>query len=127
MPALKKRSLPMDFDQAVSVHSKWKRKLRHYVAKRDGSLRPVDVSLDHKCVLGQWIYAEGAAYSSMPEYTRLKYEHARFHMVAAELVKKANAGESVDAEMVPCSNSEFSTASSAIVIAIMAMKKRLSG
>jgi Chemoreceptor zinc-binding domain len=117
----------MDFDQAVSAHTKWKRKLRRYVAKHDGSLRPGDVSLDHECVLGQWIYAEGAAYSSMPEYTKLKFEHARFHMVAAELVKKANAGESVSAEMVPCSNSEFSTSSSAVVIAIMAMKKRVCG
>ncbi len=126
MPALI-RGVRVDFDEAVSLHTKWKRKLRHYVAKRDGSLRPADVSLDHKCVLGQWIYAACAAYSSMPEYTKLKYEHARFHMVAAELVKKANAGESVSTEMVPCSNSEFSTASSAIVIAIMAMKKRLSG
>jgi hypothetical protein len=45
----------MDFDEAVGTHSKWKRKLRRYVAKHDGSLRPADVSLDHKCVLGQWI------------------------------------------------------------------------
>ena len=117
----------MDFDEAVSTHSKWKRKLRHYLAKHDGSLRPAGVSLDHKCVLGQWIYSEGATYSSLPEFTRLKYEHARFHSVAAELVKKANSGESVTEEMAPCSNSAFSTASAAIVIAIMAMKKRLSG
>jgi hypothetical protein len=67
-----------------------------------------------------------AAHASLPEYTKLKYEHARFHLVAAELVKKANAGESVSAEMEPCCNSQFSTSSSAIVIAIMAMKKRLS-
>jgi methyl-accepting chemotaxis protein len=116
----------MDFEDAVGTHSKWKRKLRHYVAKHDGSLRPADVSLDHKCVLGQWIYRESATYSTFPEFTRLKYEHARFHAVAAELVKKANAGESVTGEMAPCSNSAFSTASAAIVIAIMAMKKRLS-
>lgn len=116
----------MDFDEVVGTHSKWKRKLRHYVAKHDGSLRPADVSLDHKCVLGQWIYGEGAKYSSLPEYARLKYEHARFHSIAAEVVKKANSGESVSAEMAPCSNSAFSTASAAIVIAIMAMKKRLS-
>jgi hypothetical protein len=54
----------MDFDEAVS---KWKCKLRHYLAKHDGSLRPADVSLDHKCVLGQWIYSEGATYSSLPQ------------------------------------------------------------
>ena len=47
----------MDFDEAVGTHTKWKRRLRQYVAKHDGSLHPADVSLDHKCVLGQWIYA----------------------------------------------------------------------
>lgn len=116
----------MDFDEAVGNHTKWKRKLRHYVAKHDGSLRPADVSVDHKCVLGHWIYGEGRKYSSFPEFTKLKYEHARFHMIAAEIVKKANAGEWISAEMEPCSNSEFSISSAAIVGALVAMKKRLS-
>jgi len=116
----------MDFDEAIGTHSKWKRSLRIALAKRDGSLHPAAISLDHKCVLGFWIYGEGARYSSLPEYTQLKYAHSRFHMVAAEVVKKAISGESVRTEMAPCSNSEFSTTSSAVVIALMAMKKRLS-
>jgi hypothetical protein len=116
----------MDFDEAVTLHSKWKRKLRAALTKRDGSLRPADVSVDHRCVLGKWIYSDGASHSALPEYTKLKYEHARFHLVAAELVRKANSGDPVDAEMEPCANSEFSTSSSAIVISLMAMKKRLS-
>jgi hypothetical protein len=125
MPGLSGR-MGMDFDEAIGIHSKWKRKLRQSLAKHDGTLRPAEVSLDHKCVLGQWIYSEGASYSALPEFTKMKYEHARFHRVAAELVTKANSGESIDVLMEPCSNSEFSTASAAVVMAIMAMKKRLS-
>ena len=117
----------MDFDEAVGLHSKWKRKLRQALANRDGSMRPAEVTVDYKCVLGSWIYGEGAAHSALPEYTKLKYEHARFHSVAADLVKRANAGELVDAEMEPCSTSEFSIASAATVIAMMEMKKWLSG
>jgi hypothetical protein len=113
----------MDFDEAIAAHTVWKNKMRRSLAKRDGSINPADVSLDHKCRLGAWIYGEGASYRSLPEYVKLKYEHARFHMVAADLVKRANAGESIDAEMDPCSNSEFSTSSSAVVIAIVVMKK----
>lgn len=116
----------MDFDEAIGTHSKWKRKLRRCLAKHDGGLSPADVSLDHTCALGEWIYGEGASYSALPEYRKLKYEHARFHMVAAEMVRKANSGESIDAAMEPCSNSEFSTSSASIVMALMAMKKRLS-
>lgn len=115
----------MDFDEAVHSHSQWKRVLRRGLAKHDIGLLPADVSVDHKCALGQWIYGEGASHSSLPEYTKLKVEHARFHLVAAELVRKANSGQSVDKAMEPCSTSEFSTSSSAVVIAIIAMKKRL--
>jgi len=116
----------MDFDDAIGTHSKRKRKLRRCLAKDDGGLSPADVSLDHKCALGDWIYGEGASHSALPEYRKLKYEHARFHAVAAEMVRKANSGESIDAAMEPCSNSEFSISSASIVMALMAMKKRLS-
>ena len=116
----------MDFDQTVAAHSKWKRTLREYVAKPDGSLSPANVSLDDKCTLGEWIYSTGAKHSALPEYVKLKYEHARFHTAAAEIVRKANAGESVADEVAPCSNSEFSSASSAIVMALMSLKNRLS-
>jgi hypothetical protein len=116
----------MDFDQAVATHSKWKRRLRDYLFKHDGSLHPNEVSLDHKCELGEWIYGEGAAYSALPEFTRLKYEHARFHAAAAEIVRKANSGDPATEEVQPCSSSEFSTASAAVVIALMSMKKQVS-
>ena len=115
----------MDFDEAIAIHSKWKHALRTSLAKRDHSLNPADVSLDHKCVLGQWIYGEGAPNSALPEFSRLKYEHARFHLAAAELVRKANAGESIEEEIAPCSNSQFSLASAAVIIALMTMKKRM--
>jgi len=123
---LVRTGVQMDLDEAVSAHSNWKRELRVYVAKGDRSLRPSDISVDHKCALGQWIYSEGASYQSLPEYTKLKYEHSRFHMIAAEVIRKANSGDAISAELEPCSNSEFSTSSSAVVIAIMALKKRLS-
>ena len=118
--------MAIDFDEAIGIHSKWKRKLRHSLARNDGSLSPSEVRLDNKCMLGEWIYGDGANHSSLPEFRKLKYEHARFHSVAAELVRKANSGESIETEMEPCSNSEFSTSSAAIVMALMAMKKRLS-
>jgi|HubBroStandDraft_1064217.scaffolds.fasta_scaffold00565_9 hypothetical protein len=116
----------MDFDEAVTLHSKWKRKLRISLAKHDGNLRVADVTLDHKCVLGSWIHGEGARHSALPEYTKLKYEHARLHVAAAELLRRANAGESVDEEVAACSNSDFSKSSAAVIIAIMAIKSRLS-
>lgn len=118
--------LQMDFDEAIAIHSRWKHKLRTSLAEQNFSLNPADVSLDYKCVLGQWIYGAGARYSALPEFARLKYEHARFHLAAAELVRRANSGESIEAEIAPCANSRFSLASAAVVIALMTMKKRVS-
>ena len=116
----------MDFDAAIGTHSKWKRNLRRSLSTSHGCLHPNDFRADDKCELGQWIYGEGARHSALPEYVNLRYAHARFHAAVGELVAKTNAGALVNAEMEPCSNSEFSTASAAVVMALMAIKKRLS-
>ena len=116
----------MYFNEAVASHSQWKRKLRRHLDKHDGSLNPAEVGLDHTCALGRWIYGAGASYSALPEYAMLTYEPTRFHTVAAELVAKTNSGESIDADIAPCSSSQFSTSSSAAVIAIMPMTKGVS-
>jgi hypothetical protein len=116
----------MDFDQAIGIHSKWKHRLRTLLAKHDFSLNPAVVSLDHKCELGQWIYSAGARYSDFPDFAKLKYQHARFHLAAAGLVRKANSGESIEAEIAACSSSEFSLASAAVVMALRTMKKIVS-
>jgi hypothetical protein len=115
----------VDFDVAVSKHSKWKIKLRRYLEQQDGSLHPDEVKLDQNCYLGHWIYGEGARYSLLPEYKKLKFEHARFHVVASDLVRKANSGEPVSEQTAPCANSEFSMSSSSVIIAILAVKKKL--
>lgn len=113
----------MDFDQAIAAHSAWKAKLREYLAKKDGSLRPAEVSADNKCPLGQWIHGEGARYSKLPEYSTLKKDHASFHKAAADVVLKADSGQSVSEEIALGSRSNFAITSSAVVMAIIAMKK----
>lgn len=114
----------MDFDQAIAAHSAWKGKLREYLAKKDGSLSSGEVSADNKCVLGQWIHGEGTRYSKLPEYSTLKKEHARFHKAAADVVLKAESGQLVTEEVALGSRSDFATTSSAVVMAIAAMKKQ---
>jgi hypothetical protein len=113
----------MDFDQAIAAHGAWKHKLSDYLGKHDGSLKAAEVALDNKCPLGQWIHGEGINFSKLPEFGTLKTEHARFHKAAAEVVKHADSGKSTTAEVALGSKSDFAAASSAVVVAIMAMKK----
>ncbi len=85
----------LNFDQAITAHSDWKRKLSSYLQKPNGSLKPADIALDNKCDLGKWIAGEGANFSNLTEFASLKAEHARFHKVAAAIVARADRGERV--------------------------------
>ena len=114
----------MDFDSAIKAHSDWKIKLATYLKKPDGSLKAADVQLDNKCPLGQWIYGEGGKWSSLAEYSVLKTEHAKFHKCASEVIKKADSGQNTSEEVALGAKSEFATASSNVVMAIMKMKSK---
>jgi hypothetical protein len=56
----------MEFDDAIAAHTRWKYKISRSLAKDPASLSPADVSLDHNCSLGAWIYGEGANYRRLP-------------------------------------------------------------
>jgi methyl-accepting chemotaxis protein len=114
----------MSFDEAVNCHSEWKRKLCAYVLNPDGSMNIDEVGSNNKCKLGRWIRGDGRKYSGFPEFTKLIAEHTRFHKAAADLVNRANRGQDVSFEFALGVGSEFSLASSAVVLAIMDMKKR---
>ncbi len=115
----------MDFDQAIKAHSEWKMKLSNYLRKPDKSLDPAVVCLDNKCPLGVWIHGEGSKHSAVPEYGTLKSEHATFHKSAAEIIKKADAGQNVSEDVALGSASPFAKSSTAVITAIMTMKRKV--
>ncbi len=112
----------MDFDQAIAAHSAWKAKLKAYLKNPDHSLKPADVQVDNKCILGQWIYGEGKRWSSTPGYSELKAQHAKFHLAAAAVVRKADSGQPVAEEIALGAKSDFTTTTVAVVNAIVRMK-----
>jgi hypothetical protein len=118
----KKRS--MSFDDAVISHSEWKRKLHEYAAHPNGSMTIAEVAENDRCKLGQWIRGDGKKYSAYPEFAVLAAEHTRFHKAAAEIVRRVNCGEDVRGEFALGVGSEFSLASSAVVLSLMDMKRR---
>jgi len=113
----------MDFDAALLAHTAWKRKLKVYLEKPDHSLQAPEVAVDNKCKLGEWIHGEGRKYAASPVFKTLTAEHARFHKAAAELVRRANSGENVDAEVALCASSEFAKATTSVVNALVELKK----
>jgi len=117
----------MNFDEAIKAHSEWKGKLSHYIEHPDHSLKAAEVSADNKCPLGQWIYGEGGKHASLPEFSKLKSEHQRFHKVAGTIIAKADAGIDESQEVALGAKSDYSATSSAVVLAIMAMKAKAGG
>ena len=115
----------MNFDDAVKAHAAWKMKLKAYLDAPDKSLKVDEVGSDCRCDLGRWIHGDGKQFAAHPEYGRLKDEHAKFHRAAADIVRKADAGHNVGADVALGTTSPFSAASTAVVTAIMAMKRRL--
>ncbi len=115
----------MDFDQAIAAHAAWKTKLGRYLKNPDGSLQAAELSQDNKCALGQWIYGEGGKYAKLPDFAKLKTEHARFHKAVGDVVRRAASGQSVTQETSLGSRSEFMQASTSVVTAIMGLKKHV--
>ncbi len=89
----------MNFEQALSVHLKWKIRLRMAVeGHSDEMLDPNVVSKDDLCELGKWIQEESTKTSAAkPEFGFLRGAHTEFHQVAASILRKASAGDEAGA------------------------------
>ncbi len=113
----------MNFDQAISCHVQWKSKLAAYVAKPDHSLNASEIEHEDRCDLGKWIRGEGQKYARLPEFTKLAADHTHFHAAAADVVRKADAGQHASEEIALGAKSDYAAASNAVVTSLMRMKK----
>ena len=115
----------MDFDSAVQAHMEWKFKLAAYIRNPDHSLDPLVVGLDNRCPLGQWIHGEGGAqYGTIADFADLKTKHATFHREAASIVRRADAGETLQEGSALDNHSDYGKASLAVIVAINIVKRQ---
>lgn len=112
----------MDFQEAVSVHQRWKVRLRLVIdGKSAEKLDPENVCKDDQCDLGKWIHGEGGkAMGTKPEFGEVKKTHAHFHQVAGSVLKKALAGDKAGAATML--DGEFFESSSKVIQAISKCK-----
>ncbi|SEG48618.1 Chemoreceptor zinc-binding domain-containing protein [Bryocella elongata] len=114
----------MDFRSAVTSHSEWKAKLSGYLSQPNGSLDAATVERDDQCELGLWLHEEGMEWHDLPEYAALTADHAHFHEAAAEVVRRADAGERLNHETVLGCGSAYMDAAKRMVIALIRLKAR---
>jgi len=115
----------MDFEKAINAHADWKNKLSKYLDNPDQSLQSAEIALENKCELGKWIEGDGKQFAGKPEFATMKSHHANFHKIAAKIVHRANSGEKVSHELTLGGKSEFVSASTAVVRAIMALRAKI--
>ncbi len=115
----------MNLDEAVRAHSAWKMKLSAYLRHPDASLKSIEVRSDCRCELGKWLHGDGRKLAAIPEYKTLLERHAHFHRAAADVVDMANSGKATSEATALGAESPYSAASREIVMAIMALQKRL--
>lgn len=115
----------MNVDDAVKSHATWKRKLATYLEKPDRSINHSELGQDNKCELGQWLHSCKDKYKDVPEFVDLLNVHRKFHICAAEIVRKADSGVTVSEEVALGSSSKFSETSMSVVSLLMKIKKTL--
>ncbi len=112
----------VDFDAIIDAHQSWKQKLRNAIAGgSEKNLDPNEVCKDNACALGKWIYSAGKEFEHFSEYEPLRKSHADFHICAADILKKAQAGDKdgASAQLV----GDFFDLSNRTIQNIVAMKR----
>jgi hypothetical protein len=82
----------VDINEAIAAHVNWKVQLLMYVEKV-GHPTLGEVSHDDSCALGRWLKAEAPLRAGQPAFEKARSTHARFHQLAWEIVRKADAGD----------------------------------
>lgn len=113
----------MDLEKAVTAHAEWKIKLRGAIQKKE-RLDASSISSDRCCPLGEWLHGEGRQkFAKHPSHGACLAKHADFHRQAGVVAGAINQGRYAEAEAMLVNGSSYMTASSAVAMAIMALRK----
>ncbi len=116
------RTTVVTLDNAFRVHNEWKNRLKQ--AAQSGE--PLDVATikrDDCCDLGQWLKGEGQLqYGRRPEFQKLLEKHRDFHTVAGIVASMINKKSVPNADAMLQGSTQFSSASTDVLVAIMALK-----
>ncbi|MCK9395546.1 MAG: methyl-accepting chemotaxis protein [Methylobacter sp.] len=113
----------IDLDKALEKHSEWKVKLRAAISKRE-EMDAATISKDDCCDLGKWLHGDAKSQlGHKPSYSDCVSKHAAFHIEAGRVASMINAKKFSEAETMLGNGSFFVSASTAVGVAIMRLKK----
>lgn len=113
-------------DNAFRVHNEWKHRLKA-AAQAGETLDVASIKREDCCDLGQWLCTDGAQrYGHLPEFRKLVEKHRDFHLVAAIVAAMINKKAMPHAESMLQGSTQFSAASTDVLVAIMELKASVS-
>ncbi len=117
----------MDFKPAVRQHIEWRFRLYNMVSgKTQENLNVEQVSVDNRCILGQWIYSEGMEqYSEDKYFQNLVKDHQRFHDTLGNIVGRFQNNEAIDIKQELGIGGLFDKASIEVVRDVLLLQKNI--
>ncbi len=113
----------MDLDHAIEKHTEWKLKFRSAISRRE-TMDVATIADDHCCELGKWLWGDGKLdHGALKSFATCVSCHTMFHAEAAKVAQAINAKRYTQAEAMLDSNTAYGSASSAVGVAIMRLKR----
>jgi len=115
----------INITDAISAHVNWKARLENYLNGNSAEeLDPMVICRDDQCLLGKWIHGPALTYLNDDDgFYRLRKNHANFHFVAGNVVKKMQENDKAAAYALL--NSEYERVSSEIVNDLRDLEQQL--
>jgi len=113
----------MNLNLALDRHAQWKTNLRAAIFAQS-TVDEATLAKDDCCDLGKWLYGEGKEkLSHLTGFTEAVSKHAEFHREVGKVARVINDKKFAEAEAMLGTGTSYATASNAIGVAIMRLKK----
>lgn len=114
----------MDFLKIINIHIMWKERLLAYIEDRSAEkLDPAVIARDDQCQMGKWIYGEGKRFQDAPQYEQVRADHAHFHDLAANVIRRVDNGDRQGAAALL--RGDYATASHGLKRAVIALSLKV--
>lgn len=113
-------SMRETLDKAIAAHAGWKAKFRSFM-RGEVDLDPTVVERCDLCDFGKWLSTTGQAELGAA-HGEVHAAHAKFHTVAAGVVRQKKAGDTAGAETALSLSGEFTRTSAALTHLVTAIR-----
>jgi methyl-accepting chemotaxis protein len=116
-----------EITRAIGAHGLWKGRLSAAIAGGEATLDPAQAARDDVCDFGRFLHGPAIppAEKVGPQYQRVKALHAAFHACACDVLTRARAGRTAEAEAALRPGGAFAAASAELTQAMMAWQQAL--